>query len=277
MNATEAKHRTCAILAVDVVGYGRLMAADDVPLMNGLCACERPKSNRALLPLAALFKHTGDGFLIVFDDACSAIACALEIQRAISAAESGEMPNRRISLRIGVNVGDVIVDGGDIYGDAVNIAARRQTYAEPGGIAVTGDVAARIGSDPLIRTVDLGNLYLHNMSRPVRMFTLHVQGVDVRLVGTAPLGADNRPSIAVLPFRKYQKDPEEAYFADGIVDDIIYALAGLKELFVVSRGSTLGYGGDEVDARAIGQALGVRYACTARCAAMPDGCGSRPS
>ena len=91
------------------------------------------------------------------------------------------------------------------------------------------------------------------------MFTLHVQGADVRLVGTAPLGADNRPSIAVLPFRKYQKDPEEAYFADGIVDDIIYALAGLKELFVVSRGSTLGYGGDEVDARAIGQALGVRY------------------
>ena len=206
-----------------------------------------------------LIKHTGDGSLVIFDDARSAIACALEIQRAITAAESGEMPNRRISLRIGVNVGDVIVDGGDIYGDAVNIAARLQTYAEPGGIAVTGDVAAQIGADPLIRTVDLGNLYLHNMARPVRMFTLHVHGAEVRLVGDAPLGADNRPSIAVLPFRKYQKDPEEAYFADGIVDDIIYALAGLKELFVVSRGSTLGYGGDEVDTRAIGQALGVRY------------------
>ena len=206
-----------------------------------------------------LIKHTGDGSLVIFDDARSAIACALEIQRNVTVAESGEMPDRRISLRIGVNVGDVIVDGGDIYGDAVNIAARLQTYAEPGGIAVTGDVAARIGADPLIRTVDLGNLYLHNMSRPVRMYTLHVQGAEVRLVGDAPLGADDRPSIAVLPFRKYQKDPEEAYFADGIVDDIIYALAGLKELFVVSRGSTLGYGGDEVDARAIGQALGVRY------------------
>ena len=206
-----------------------------------------------------LIKHTGDGSLVIFDDARSAIACALEIQRNVTVAESGEMPDRRISLRIGVNVGDVIVDGGDIYGDVVNIAARLQTYAEPGGIAVTGDVAARIGADPLIRTVDLGNLYLHNMSRPVRMYTLHVQGAEVRLVGDAPLGADDRPSIAVLPFRKYQKDPEEAYFADGIVDDIIYALAGLKELFVVSRGSTLGYGGDEVDARAIGQALGVRY------------------
>ncbi len=137
-------------------------------------------------------------------------------------------PDRRISLRIGVNAGDVIVDGGDIYGDAVNVAARLQTYAEPGGIAVTGSVEAQIGADPLIRTVDLGNLYLHNMARPVRMFTLHVRGAEVRLVGDAPLGADNRPSLAVLPFRKYQKDPEEAYFADGIVDDIIYALAGTQ-------------------------------------------------
>ena len=260
MNATEAEHRTCAILAADVVGYSRLMAADERATYKRLVRLRATEFEPRVVALGGtLIKHTGDGSLVVFDDARSAIACALEIQRAIAAAESGEMPNRRISLRIGVNVGDVIVDGGDIYGDAVNIAARLQTYAEPGGIAVTGDVAARIGSDPLIRTVDLGNLYLHNMSRPVRMFTLHVQGVDVRLVGTAPLGADNRPSIAVLPFRKYQKDPEEAYFADGIVDDIIYALAGLKELFVVSRGSTLGYGGDEVDARAIGQALGVRY------------------
>jgi len=206
-----------------------------------------------------VIKHTGDGSLAIFDDARSAIACALEIQHGLAAAESGEQPDRRISLRIGVNAGDVIVDGGDIFGDAVNVAARLQTYAEPGGIAVTGSVEAQIGTDPLIRTVDLGNLYLHNMARPVRMFTLHVKGAEVRLVGDAPLGADNRPSIAVLPFRKYLKDPEEAYFADGIVDDIIYALAGLKELFVVSRGSTLGYGGDEVDTRSIGQALGVRY------------------
>ena len=206
-----------------------------------------------------VIKHTGDGSLAIFDDARAAIACALEIQHGLAAAEAGEKPDRRISLRIGVNAGDVIVDGGDIYGDAVNVAARLQTYAEPGGIAVTGSVEAQIGADPLIRTVDLGNLYLHNMARPVRMFTLHVTGADVRLVGDAPLGADNRPSLAVLPFRKYQKDPEEAYFADGIVEDIIYALAGLKELFVVSRGSTLGYGGNEVDTRSIGHALGVRY------------------
>ena len=260
VNATEAEQRTCAILAADVVGYSRLMAADERATYERLVRLRATEfAPRVAAHGGTLIKHTGDGSLVVFDNVRSAIACALEIQRAIAAAESGEAPNRRISLRIGVNVGDVIVDGGDIYGDAVNIAARLQTYAEPGGIAVTGSVEAQIGADPLIRTVDLGNLYLHNMARPVRMFTLHVQGTEARLVGDAPLGADNRPSIAVLPFRKYQKDPEEAYFADGIVDDIIYALAGLKELFVVSRGSTLGYGGDEVDTRAIGQALGVRY------------------
>jgi TolB-like protein len=207
----------------------------------------------------AVIKNTGDGMLVTFDGARPAIACALEIQRAVVAREHVQGADRRISLRMGVNVGEVIVDRGDIFGDAVNIAARLQTYAEPGGIAVTGSVEAQIAFDPLIRSVDLGNLYLHNMARPVRMFTLHVRSSEVRLVGDAPLGADNRPSIAVLPFRKYQRDPEEAYFADGIVDDIIYALAGLKELFVVSRGSTLGFGGDEVDARAIGRALGVRY------------------
>ena len=260
MSSTQAEHRTCAILAVDVVGYSRLMAADERGTYERLVRLRAAEFEpRIATHRGTVIKHTGDGSLVIFDDAPSAIACALEIQHAIAAAESGETPNRRISLRIGVNVGDVIVDGGDIYGDAVNVAARLQTYAEPGGIAVTGNVTAQIGSDPLIRTVDLGNLYLHNMSRPVRMFTLHVQGAEVRLVGDAPLGADNRPSIAVLPFRKYQQDPEEAYFADGIVDDIIYALAGLKELFVVSRGSTLGYGGDVVDTRAVGQALGVRY------------------
>jgi TolB-like protein len=260
VKGAEAEHRTCAILAIDVVGYGRLMAADERGTYARLMRLRRTEFEpRVAAHGGSVIKNIGDGSLVVFDDVRSAVACALEVQHGIAVAEAGEAPDRRISLRIGVNVGEVIVDGGDIYGDAVNIAARMQTYAEPGGIAVTGDVAARISSDPLIRTVDLGHLYLHNMARPVRMFTLHVHANEVRLVGTAPLGADNRPSIAVLPFRKFQHDPEEAYFADGIVDDIIYALAGLKELFVVSRGSALGYGGDEVDTRAIGQALGVRY------------------
>ena len=260
VNSTEAEHRTCAILAVDVVGYTRLMAADERGTYARLVQLLRTEFEpRVVAHGGTVVKRAGDGSLVVFNEVRSAIACALEVQHSITVAEGSERPDRRISLRIGVNVGEVIVDGGDIYGDAVNIAARLQTYAEPGGIAVTGEVASHISSDPLIRAVDLGNLYLHNMARPVRMFTLHVNGGEVRLVGDAPLGADNRPSIAVLPFRKYQRDPEEGYFADGVVDDIIYALAGLKELFVISRGSTLGYGGDDVDTRAIGQDLGVRY------------------
>ena len=207
----------------------------------------------------------------------AAIACALEIQRAIAAAESGELPNRRISLRIGVNVGDVIVDGGDIYGDAVNIAARLQTYAEPGGIAVTGSVEAQIGADPLIRTVDLGNLYLHNMARPVRMFTLHVNGADVRLVGDAPLGADNRPSIAVLPFRKYQKDPEE-HISPTVSSktsstrwpdsrSCSWSRAARRSVTAATRW-TRGRSA---------RRLGCATSCMARCDARPDGCGSQPS
>jgi adenylate cyclase len=260
MNTTQTEYRTFAILVADVVGFSRLMAADE----RGTHARLMRLRTLVLEPRIAayrgtLIKHTGDGFLAIFEDTGSAIACALETQRAIAAAETEEAPTQRISMRMGLNVGDVIVEGNDIYGDAVNIAARLQTYAEPGGIAVTSSVAEQIGDDPLIRTVDLGDLYLHNMARPVRMFTLHVEGTEARLVGDSALGADDRPSIAVLPFRQNQTDPEEAYFADGIVDDIIYALAGLKELFVVSRGSTLGYSGEAIDTRAVGRALGVRY------------------
>jgi adenylate cyclase len=260
MNSTQTEHRTCAILAADVVGFSRLMAADERGTYARLMRLRTMEFGpRIAACRGTLIKNTGDGFLAIFDDAGSAISCALEMQRAIAAAEADETPNQRISMRMGMNVGDVIVEEADIYGDAVNIAARLQTYAEPGGIAVTGIVAEQIGADPMIRTVDLGDLYLHNMARPVRMFTLHVDGTEARLVGDTAPGADGRPSIAVLPFRKDQTDPEEAYFADGIVDDIIYALAGLKELFVISRGSTLGYGGETVDTRAIGRALGVRY------------------
>jgi TolB-like protein/class 3 adenylate cyclase len=260
MESTQTEHPTCAILAADVVGYSRLMAADE----RGTHARLTRLRLTELVPRITayrgrLVKTTGDGFLATFDDARSAISCATEIQRAITVAEAGETQDRRISLRMGLNVGEIIVEENDIYGDAVNVAARLQTYAEPGGIAVTGRVAEQIGTDPMIRAVDLGDLYLHNMARPVRMFTLHVEGTEARLVGDSQLGADGRPSIAVLPFRKDQTDPEETYFADGIVDDIIYALAGLKELFVISRGSTLGYGGADVDMRAIGHALGVRY------------------
>ena len=258
MNATEAEHRTCAILAVDVVGYGRLMAADERATYERLVRLRATEIEPRVVALGGtLIKHTGDGFLIVFDDACSAIACALEIQRAISAAESGEMPNRRISLRIGVNVGDVIVDGGDIYGDAVNIAARLQTYAEPGGIAVTGDVRA-----DRIRPTDPHRGPWQSLSaqhaRPVRMFTLHAKA-PMSAGGRRATGSGQPTSDRGVAIPQVSEGSGGGIFRRWYRRRHIYALAGLKELFVVSRGSALGYGGDEVDTRAIGQALGVRY------------------
>jgi adenylate cyclase len=206
-----------------------------------------------------LIKNTGDGFLATFDSMRAAMDCALAMQRAIAATEADAEPNQRISMRMGISFGEVMVEAGDIYGDAVNTAARLQTYAEPGGIAVTGDVAKQAGDDLSNELTDLGDFYLHNRARPVRMFTLRTEGTQAQLVGDVPAGSDSRSSIAVLPFRKNQTDPAEAYFADGIVDDIIFALAGLKELFVISRTSTLGYTGETIDTRAIGRELGVRY------------------
>ncbi len=260
MSSTQTEHRSCAILATDVVGYSRLMAEDESGTHARLMRLRATELDpRIVTHGGTLIKNTGDGFLAIFEDARSAVDCALEMQRAIAETQQQEPPDRRIGMRMGVNAGEVLVEVGDIYGDAVNIAARLQTYAEPGGIAVTGQVAEQIGHDPTVRTVDLGDLYLHNMARPVRMFSLRLEGSEARLVGERPLGSDDRPSIAVLPFRKNQTDPDEAYFADGIVDDIIYALAGLKELFVISRGSTLSFGAGAVDTREIGRALGVRY------------------
>ena len=158
-----------------------------------------------------------------------------------------------------VNIADAIIEKDDIYGDGVNVAARLQAYAEPGGVVVSGAVVEQIGSGFGVGAIDLGDLILRNHARPVRVFALRVQTAPPRLVGDALAGAEARPSIAVLPFRKHQTDPEESYFADGIVEVIINALAALKELFVISRGSTLGYAGATIDARAIGRELGVRY------------------
>jgi len=253
------QRKLVAILAADIVGYSRLMEEDEAATVDDL------KGHQAVI-LPAVGRHggrvidtAGDGILAEFPSVINATECAVGIQTMMAARNEAQPESRRMRFRIGLNLGDVIHDETRIYGDGVNVAARLQTYAEPGGVVVSGAVAEQIVNLAGVHVVNLGELHLRNISRPVRAFALQIDDVQTRALGDAPIGAEGRPSIVVLPFRKGQSDPDDAYFADGIVDNIIHALAGLKELLVISRGSTLGYGGAGIDVRAIGRELGVRY------------------
>jgi adenylate cyclase len=206
-----------------------------------------------------IVKNTGDGFLATFDTARDATRCALSLQEAVTARTAALPADQRISFRMGLNAADIILEDDDVYGDGVNIAARLQTYAPSGGVVVSSAVAEQIGSDLNVNVIDLGDLHLRNIGRPVRVYALRAPMEPPKLLGEAPAGSEPRPSIAVLPFRMNMVGPHETYFVDGIVYDIIRGLAALKELFVVSRGSTLGYGGRNIDVREVGRQLGVRY------------------
>jgi adenylate cyclase len=253
------QRKLVAILAADVVGYSRLMEEDEAATVREL------KGHQAVI-LPAVGRYggrvidtAGDGILAEFPSVINATECAVEIQTIMATRNEAQPESRGMRFRIGINLGDVIQDETRIYGDGVNVAARLQAYAEPGSIVVSGAVAEQIVSLPGVRVADLGELHLRNMSRPVRAFALQMDDVRIRALGDAPVGGEGRPSIVALPFRQNQSDPDDAYFGDGIVDNIIHALAGLKDLFVISRGSTLGYGGAKIDVRAIGRELGVRY------------------
>src|SRR5579863_9598916 len=261
----EMRRQLAAILAADVVGYSRLMATHEEDTHVRL----KQLRSEILDPGVAerhgrIVKNTGDSFLATFDTAREATTCALSLQAAVAVHTSGLPADERISFRMGLNAADIIVEEDDVYGDGVNIAARLQTYAPSGGIVVSGAVAEQLDNDCLdkkfsVNVIDLGDLHLHNIRRPVRVYALHRRMQPARLLGEDPAGSGLRPSIAVLPFRMNLVRPDETYFADGIVDDIVRGLAALKELFVVSRGSALGYGGRSIDVREIGRQLGVRY------------------
>lgn len=261
----EVRRQLAAILAADVVGYSRLMETHEEDTHARL----RELRSEILDPGVAerhgrIVKNTGDGFLATFDTAREATTCALSLQAAVAARTSDLPAEERISFRMGLNAADIIVEEDDIYGDGVNIAARLQTYAPSGGIVVSGAVAEQLDSDCLdekfnVNVIDLGDLHLRNIRRPVRVYALHRRMRPPKLLGEDAAGVEPRPSIAVLPFRMNLVSPDETYFADGIVDDIVRGLAALKELFVVSRGSALGYGGRNIDVREISRQLGVRY------------------
>jgi adenylate cyclase len=202
-------------------------------------------------------KTTGNGMLIEFASIVDAGRCAIEIQRGMSARNSGIAQDKRIEFRIGINVGDIIIDGGDIFGNGVNIAARLEAVAEPGGISVSArareDLEGKVAAD----FADDGEQQLKNIARPVRVYRMRLAGEEARSQPSYVL--PEKPSIAVLSFQDISSDQDREYFADGIVEDIVTGLSRIKWLFVIARNSTFAYKGRAVDIQQVGRELGVRY------------------
>jgi adenylate cyclase len=248
--------RLAAILAADVAGYSRLMGADEEGTLTALKACRRELIDPKIAEhQGRIVKTTGDGALVEFGSAVDAVRCALDIQRATTERNAGIPGDRRIEFRIGINVGDIIIDEGDIYGDGVNIASRIETLAEPGAVCLSDDAFRQIKGKLPLDVTDMGEQQLKNIAQPVRVYGVRGEGNATRPALSLP----DKPSIAVLPFQNMSGDPEQDYFCDGMVDDIITGLSRIKWLFVIARNSTFTYKGRAVDVKQVGRELGVRY------------------
>ncbi len=257
MAEKRAQRRLAAILAADVVGYSRLMETDEA----GTLAALKARRRDVLDPLVVkhqgrIFKTTGDGVLIEFASAVNAMQCAVDLQQGMTTANANQPQDQHIILRIGVNLGDVMVEGSDLYGNGVNIAARLEALADPGGICVSAKLRDEIGRKLDLAFNDLGEQTLKNIASPVRVYGVKSDKEATTVRPT--LALPDKPSIAVLPFQNMSGDPEQEFFSDGITEDIITALSRYRSLFVVARNSSFVFRGRAVDVREVGRALGVR-------------------
>ncbi|EHK53706.1 adenylate/guanylate cyclase domain-containing protein [Allomesorhizobium alhagi] len=262
--ATEhIRRRLAAILAADVVGYSRLMERDETATHTALTA----RWKEVLEPLVKqhqgrVFKRTGDGVFVEFGSAVNAVECAAALQGAMKAANEDMPEDRAIVLRVGVNLGDIMVEDSDLFGDGVNIAARLEMLADPGGVAISDSVYQHVHGRVGIDFVDSGLHEVKNIERPVHIWTWSPNGrtkAAARIIVEAPPPLPARPSIAVLPFDNMSGDPEQGYFADGITEDIITDLSKVSGLFVIARNSSFAYKGMAPDIRKVSRELGVRY------------------
>jgi adenylate cyclase len=251
------ERRLAAILAADVVGYSRLMEHDEVGTLAAL------KSRRREILQPAVSKHhgrivklMGDGVLVEFGSAVNAVACAVELQQAMAAANADQPEDRHVVLRIGINLGDVMVEGSDLYGDGVNIAARLEGLAEPGRILVSGITYDYVKNKVSAGFDDLGTQTLKNIAEPVRTYRVTPSPRASVAAAGAPI---DKPSIAVLPFTNMSGDVEQEYLSDGITEDIITELSRFRDLFVIARNSSFQYRGKAVDVRRVARELGVQY------------------
>ncbi|MEE8536255.1 MAG: adenylate/guanylate cyclase domain-containing protein, partial [Kiloniellales bacterium] len=257
------KRRLAAILAADVVGYSRLMGEDEAGTLARLKSLRRELVQPKIAEgRGRIVKLMGDGLLAEFPSVVEAVRCAVAIQQDMAGREADLPDERRIRLRIGVNLGDIIVEGSDIYGDGVNIAARLEGLAEPDGICISGKVYQEVRKKLPTAFEDLGEQTVKNIAEPVRVYRWTDAAADplpgmAGAEGALPL--PDKPSIAVLPFTNMSGDPEQEYFSDGITEDIITELSRFRSLFVIARGSTFVYKDSAVDARDVGRALGVVY------------------
>ncbi len=247
------QRRLAAILAADVVGYSAMMEKDEEGTLRALRAHRSSVFDPAVEKFAGrIVKLMGDGTLVEFSSVVDAVKCAASIQRSLS--ETGGP----IILRIGINLGDVIIDSDDIYGDGVNVAARLEALAEPGGVCISSVAHESLGTRVEERFTDAGEKQIKNIDRPIRVFTWRPSAVTPAPAQDIQL-ASEKPSIAVLAFDNMSGDPEQEYFSDGVSEDIITELSRFSELFVIARNSTFAFKGQKVDVKEVARELGVQY------------------
>src|SRR3954451_3871591 len=259
MTTARAERRLAAILAADVVGYSRLIERDERGTLERLGAYRK----ELVEPLLAehrgrIIKLMGDGALCEFASVVDAVACAVAIQRDMAERETEMLEEERLRFRIGINLGDVVREAdGDLYGDGVNIAARLEGVAEPGGIVVSGTAYDHLQGKLDCRLASLGDQHLKNIERAVRAYRVEL-GTPIP-IAPVPLAPPDKPAVAVLPFDNMSGDPEQAYFSDGITEDVITELSRFRELLVIARNSSFAFRGKAADVREIGRALGAGY------------------
>jgi len=255
------ERKLAAIIAADVAGYSRLVGLDEAGTLARLKTIRRelidPKVEEHH---GRIVNAAGDGILVEFPSVVDAVRCAVEIQEGMVARNVDVPQYRRIDFRIGVNLGDIIVDGDDIHGEGVNIAARLKGLAQPGGICISQTVLDHVKGKVPFEVEDVGEQALKNIDRPVNVHRVIVGRAAPRAASEAPaLPLPDKPSIAVLPFQNLSGDPEQEYFADGMVEDITTALSRIRWLFVIARNSSFTYKGRAVDVKQVARELGVRY------------------
>ena len=256
------------MLAADVVGYSRLMGRDEEGTLARLKAVRKALVDPSIAEhRGRIVKTTGDGMLVEFASAVDAARSAIEVQRGMTEQNDGASQDKRIEFRIGIHVGDIIIDDNDIFGDGVNIAARLENIAEPGGICMSDDAYRQIRGKVDMAFEDMGSQTLKNIAEPMRVWRMRISGeaAPVSRQSSAPVGPHQfppflgKPSVAVLPFQNMSGDPEQEYFADGIAEDVLTTLSKIQELMVIARNSSFAFKGQTRDIREIGRILGARY------------------